>query len=151
MFCTHEETPAPGRHYLLMTGILMILLCGWYVLASFQMMISLSRLPVYAELQPSHTAIWFRIIATVVICLYGVFIGIMGIRYRNDIYEGQWLMRLGILKIAAKVGVLLIGGTTGLIVLQEFGQFMAIFPILLNWAVPLLFIYGAMQNKKAIV
>ena len=134
----------PGERLLLVVGILMIIVCA-QAMISYMIMYATIDTWIFALGGAAARGAWqFRYAYGIFICIYGIIIGIMGIVHRKDVYRGNQLMILGIVKICVEfLGIFITAGIIGTGGLTFLG-------ILFSLPLPVLYIVGAVKNKNEV-
>ena len=136
-------TNAPGRMFLLVVGILYIVFAGIGLIGAIPMLLSASY---WDAILPATLpwAVWYGFAALV--GLYELFMGIMGVKNRNDLSKASFLRTLGFVSIALVVLSAIIGFT---MFSGVFGGGVAIFTLIFGLILPVLYVIGAMKNMQA--
>ena len=141
---------APGRTYLLVTGILIIIIYAFSIVDSF---IALATIDEWLWMSggEAYRGAWqFDYTLIIFISMYGIVISAIGIKHRDNTNEGQLLMKLGIGLIIAQFSALFIAILTGYS-LEEMSFFELLGFFIEIVILPALYIVGAVKNKNAIV
>ena len=144
----HSRQAAPGRTFLLVTGILLIISCIYSIVDSFIALVTIDDwLWMYGG--EAYRGAWqFDYVLGILIYIYGIIMSVIGIKHRVNIDQGQFLMKLGIGLLAVQFGALFIAILTGYSLdgMSFFELLVFLIDIVL---LPALYIVGAVKNKNA--
>ena len=143
---TTGSTYAPGKNYLKVTGILLIVFSAIAFMLPIGLLSTIDEWLWFYGGEAMRGAWQFRYTAIIFLALYGIFMGIMGIAYCTNTEKANILLKMGGTYIAAIIGIPLIGVAMGLPAFGDLGGFEVLL-LLLDFVLPILFIVGASKNN----